>query len=450
MKNMKPLIVLLLAAASLLLHTPADAQNASLIPFRKGRAWGYCTPDKRLVIAPVYLTAGLFHEGVAIATLPDGKSVLLDQKGAVLSKSYDRIDPFSDGMAKVASNGWAGFIDRTGKEIIALQYDDVPESFFRNGLARVAKTFHDGKKWGCINKKGEEIVPVSYYWLDDFHSGMALYEDPQKGYGFIDLTGKKVIPADPNNQITQALHFGNSDRTLIKRNGVVVLIDKTGNVIKTYKYDEIGWRYEKVIMVGQHGKWGFIDYNGNIVAPLMYDEDQWGDLPFQKGLGLGVVSVNGQWGVINQQNQPILPFQHEGIEVFPNGLFSVWRTARGGEYEYGVLSPDGEVLPIRYRQLLICDNGLIFASQSYQWTLFDKTGKPISDAEYYSVDRFSEGLAAVTRSLNGKYGYIDPTGKQVIPSKYDLAAPFSNGLALVVYKKQEGYISASGVEYWED
>ena len=62
---------------------------------------------------------------------------------------------------------------------------------FRNGLAKVAKTYHDGKKWGFVNAQGEEVIPIRYYWLGDFHNGMAIYEDPQKGYGFIDVCGKQ-------------------------------------------------------------------------------------------------------------------------------------------------------------------------------------------------------------------------------------------------------------------
>jgi len=429
--------------------TNAWAQSAKYIPYRKGNLWGYCSPNKSIVIAPKYQKASRFNGDIAIVQNSEGRYLLINDRGVEISKSYDRIGEFNDGMARVVANGWLGFIDRSGKEVIDLAYEDEVESVFKNGLAKVSKTFHDGKKWGFINKQGKEVVPIKYRYLEDFYSGMAIYETSVDGYGYIDNNGNEAIPADPNNRITQALHFGNGDRTLIKRNGIVVLINKSGDVIKTYKSEDIGWRYEKVIMVGQSGHWGFIDNDGNIIAPLMYDEDQWGDLPFQKDRGLGVVSINGQWGVINQQNQPIVPFQYEGIEVFPNNLISVWKTGESGEYQYGVVSREGEVLPMRFRQVKICDNGYVFAADNYQWQLYNKNGQKVSSQDYYSVDGFSEGVSAVTRSLNGKYGYIDMQGNTSIPYKYNLATGFKDGIALVIVQGKEGYINKEGVEYWD-
>ena len=44
-----------------------------LIPYRKGDKWGFCTPDKKIVITPKYDGAGGFIEGLAwvlVAQLP--------------------------------------------------------------------------------------------------------------------------------------------------------------------------------------------------------------------------------------------------------------------------------------------------------------------------------------------------------------------------------------------
>ena len=46
-----------------------------------------------------------------------------------------------------------GFIDRTGKEIISLKYDDIYPDFFENGRAYV----RDGERWFYIDKEGNEI-----------------------------------------------------------------------------------------------------------------------------------------------------------------------------------------------------------------------------------------------------------------------------------------------------
>lgn len=58
---------------------------------------------------------------------------------------------FSDGLAVVKKDGKYGFIDRTGKEVIPLIYDDAYG--FYDGLAAVEK---DGKM-GYIDRTGKEI-----------------------------------------------------------------------------------------------------------------------------------------------------------------------------------------------------------------------------------------------------------------------------------------------------
>ena len=59
----KNLLLILFIAITL----PVFAQEAdmSLIPYRQGDLWGYASPDKQIVIKPVYNEANLFYEGYA-------------------------------------------------------------------------------------------------------------------------------------------------------------------------------------------------------------------------------------------------------------------------------------------------------------------------------------------------------------------------------------------------
>jgi hypothetical protein len=92
-------------------------QAQELIPYRKGDKWGFCTPDKKIVISP----------------------------------KYDDVRKFNEGLALVELNGKWGFIDKTGKEIVPPKYDNAAN--FHEGLAGVElnekrfyiKIFPDGK-----------------------------------------------------------------------------------------------------------------------------------------------------------------------------------------------------------------------------------------------------------------------------------------------------------------
>ena len=64
---------------------------------------------------------------------------------------FDGIFLFSEGIAGVKVDDKWGYIDRTGKYIIAPRFDDV---FLFN--EKIVSVKVDGK-WGCINKKGKYI-----------------------------------------------------------------------------------------------------------------------------------------------------------------------------------------------------------------------------------------------------------------------------------------------------
>lgn len=89
---------------------------------------------------------------VALSLLP--LSALACEKPQVTG--YDDVDCFSDGMAWVKQNGKYGFVDKTGKVVITIQYDYAGS--FSGGLASVMQ---NGKS-GFIDKKGEIVIPIQY------------------------------------------------------------------------------------------------------------------------------------------------------------------------------------------------------------------------------------------------------------------------------------------------
>lgn len=110
-----------------------------------------------------------------------------------VSHSYDGLGRvmFSEGLAVVSieesSGRKYGFIDEKGNEVIPLKYDLAYP--FKDGLAIVKL---DGK-WGYIDKSGNEIIPPKYDRAYSFSEGLAAVELNLK-CGFIDKTGTVVIP----------------------------------------------------------------------------------------------------------------------------------------------------------------------------------------------------------------------------------------------------------------
>ena len=91
---------------------------------------------------------------------------------------YDYEDIFSEGLAKVRINWEYGFINKEGKEVIPLKYDDA-ESFF-GSIALVFKgeinKYESQKKgkYGYINQEGKKIIPLKYNYAESSSEGLVL------------------------------------------------------------------------------------------------------------------------------------------------------------------------------------------------------------------------------------------------------------------------------------
>ena len=171
---------------------------------------------------------------------------LLDENlNIIVEPKYSQIGKFNEGLALVANEYRKyGFIDTKGKEIIPLIYDNA--NFFSEGLAPVVKN----GKWGFINKKNNVFIDFQYTGnMKPFSDGLALFrknksltsktESNEDKCGFINKKGELII--EPI--FYDAENFKNGV-AVIAINGFYFLIDKKGNRFKLYK-DEF-YRKEEI------------------------------------------------------------------------------------------------------------------------------------------------------------------------------------------------------------
>ena len=78
-----------------------------------------------------------------------------------------------------------GFIDKTGKEVIPLKYEEA--NSFHAGMAAVKYN----KKWGFIDQTGKVIIPFVYEWVVDFENDFAKVKLGNEIF-YINKKGKKT------------------------------------------------------------------------------------------------------------------------------------------------------------------------------------------------------------------------------------------------------------------
>ncbi len=128
----------------------------------------------------------------------------------------------------VMENGKYGYIDRSGKMIIAPQFENTMG--FNEGLAATKL----GGKYGYIDVKGSWIIKPQFEFTYMFSDGLALVQVDKKS-AWIDKKGNIVIQPQDFEKTGMGFKEG---RLAVKKGGKWGYIDKTGKMIIEAKFEE--------------------------------------------------------------------------------------------------------------------------------------------------------------------------------------------------------------------
>jgi hypothetical protein len=150
-------------------------------------------------------------------------------------------------------------------------------------------------------------------------SGIRKNSTRKDRYGFADKSAelenpeKKHVPSKRHKR-TDKFSEG---LTAVKLNGKYGFIDRTGREIIPFRYDDAGVFSEGLAKVRINGKWGFIDRMGKEAIPSIYDNVG----SFSEGLV--AAQSNGKYGFIDKTGKEIIPFKYDDAGSFSDGLARV-------------------------------------------------------------------------------------------------------------------------------
>ena len=140
--------------------------------------------------------------------------IAIQAHGQELSKQYDKIGKFKNGIAVVWKNGHCGLISQGGKEIVKPQYDKI--GAFGNDA--IAYTEKDGKM-GMINMEGKVVVPNIYEEISGFKGFYAITR--RNGLaGMINKQGKVLVKNE-----YEKIKIGKNGEIRAVKNGQEMVLD---------------------------------------------------------------------------------------------------------------------------------------------------------------------------------------------------------------------------------
>lgn len=224
--------------------------------------------------------ASQFNDGVAVIAFYNGMPWLVDINGNIISKSinlykdgsYYWVGPIRDDLRYFQDQTTKkyGYLDAKCNIVISPKFKNCES--FSEGLALVQ---NDEGLWGFIDKTGKYVIePLFTFKPTSFYDGYARVQDKSYQDHYIDKTGK--IAWTPKNKGNWPNFSGN---------GYLVY----GGVILNTSFKEVG-RYTSDGNLEQYGdKWfavsgnhgnNIFDYSGNLLLTCLTD------MPFCNDIGL--------------------------------------------------------------------------------------------------------------------------------------------------------------------
>ena len=309
-----------------------------------------------------------FYDGRA-QICKDGRMGFIDKRGRlVVPIEYQpNAMGFSEGIGMLCKGDDDIYVDHDGHELF--RRSDVSGSMFYEGLAQVR---HDGK-CGYMDRTGKTVIPIEWEFAGYFHCGRAVvYREGL--YGFIDKQGKLAIPCrfeTPAERQPEdfseglAMVINNSDRE------DYCYIDTMGRVAIPGPFSSAGNFHEGLASVSTPDFVGYIDKTGKRVITI---EEGWG-AEFHEGLAL-VRYNNGKKAFIDKTGKKVFDVPYESANDFHDGMALVWE----GEKRFGYIDKTGRLaVPCIYYAYKPFSEGLAAVQKDGKWGFVDKEGKSTFD-----------------------------------------------------------------------
>ncbi|MDE5875060.1 MAG: WG repeat-containing protein, partial [Muribaculaceae bacterium] len=200
-------------------------------------------------------------------------------------------------------------------------------------------------------------------------------------WGFIDKSGEYVI--EPRFHDARDFH---EDLAVVKVEWARGYIDRSGAYVIEPRFQAAGDFIDGLALVMDDNLYGFIDREGHYVIEPKYEKAE----EFHDGVAR-VMTAEG-WIYIDRTGAPVAaPETTAASEDSPTAAPSI-----------AVGMPAAQSF----------SDGLAPSREGDKEGFVDEEGKFVIAPKFAQVEPFSEGLAAVRTTANGKWGYIDRDGKQ--------------------------------------
>ena len=389
---------------------------------QKGK-WGYFLSNDKQIVDFKY-DEPIIILGSDLLVKIDKKQGIADRTGKeIIAPQYDQIRAFdASNRSIVVIDNKLGLIDREDNIIIPPTYDYIglggEPGYYMIGYLNPVNQF------GFINSKGEKVLPIEYTY-DDVKEGIKL---EKKNDGTLSYNLKKSISSSSTvyQPEYEVVTTGNNGLKIVKNySRAYGVVNEDGQIIVPIKYIGLSFmdwgrssKISKIQYQDGKGKWGVMSIKGEVIVGAKYDSP----LNSYNGYNEYIGSVNYKYGILSNEFKQVVDFKYDRI----NFSMSKGGTRAGQDPDYGfevIQNTKRGYINRQYKEVIKPEYQEIQNRESFyvvkkndKYGFINLEGKIVAEPLYEEGDFWGD---FVILSKNQKKGVLKSDGSEIIPFIYD-------------------------------
>lgn len=376
-----------------------------------------------------------FKEIANIRQQNNGKLSLNNEQNKPIITDIDSIFSTSNVFYHVIKNGKHGIYYISGKQCIPIEYDDIKRLYTNYWL-----TTKDGKVGLCWSN-GNQIFPTNYKDISilrrEEYGKYDFFIVKKDKYTILDSDGKAIFPTQ-YDEIRQ-----HNDYYILKNSSGTDCLFNSGELVKgiTINYYDIPFFHQengqtkKYYNFKKGDLWGIIDKDGRIRISAQYQKYLQLVNHLDENSPIRLIAYNkGKCGIINFENQIVLPFEYHRIMKTALGYIIEVETTEGRQLFN--LQSNRIITPFYYEESTSNAN-YIYLSKAHFKTPFDPQKEQIILPWEYSTVYNIPGSHNFAVKKDGLFGVVNSENKVLVPFIYEDMISTNRPNMLVITKNNQ-------------
>ena len=376
-----------------------------------------------------------FKEIANIRQQNNGKLSLNNEQNKPIITDIDSIFSTSNVFYHVIKNGKHGIYYISGKQCIPIEYDDIKRLYTNYWL-----TTKDGKVGLCWSN-GNQIFPTNYKDISilrrEEYGKFDFFIVKKDKYTILNSHGKAIFPTQ-YDEIRQ-----HNDYYILENSSGTDCLFNSGELVKgiTINYYDIPFFHQengqtkKYYNFKKGDLWGIIDKDGRIRISAQYQKYLQLVNHLDENSPIRLIAYNkGKCGIINFENQIVLPFEYHRIMKTALGYIIEVETTEGRQLFN--LQSNRIITPFYYEESTSNAN-YIYLSKAHFKTPFDPQKEQIILPWEYNTVYNIPGSHNFAVKKDGLFGVVNSENKVLVPFIYEDMISTNRPNMLVIAKNNQ-------------